>query len=486
MSVLIDDSDPLVQYNSPGGWTNHGKPLEFNATTHTSETRGDTVTVVFEGTSIGVYGTLAPSTAQLRLNISIDGADLGSYNWPVVTSPTLHQLLWTSPVFEEASHKLVITLDPDPSSSNRAFFLDYFVYNTTSTAGKTLLIDDNHPGVTYSPGGWTFGTSDDSLQSTQHISTDPGAWAIVSFDGIGISVLASPNQSDDDFKASVVIDESPPAIVSLSPNRNLFDSSVLPPGPHTMNITVLSEDSVALDYFLVKTGSSVGSSPGPDGSAQPSAGVPSAGVKEQGSKTHNTAAIVGGAAVGCLVSLALILAFIFLRRRRAHVPRDNTQTASVMPRWAGHNDQSLTVPRSFRPELRDGATAHPHNIQTASVVPRWMGRNDQSPTIPHPFRPELHDGAAARPHNIQTTSVIPRWLGRNDQSPTTPRPFRPELHDGAAARPHNIQTTSVIPRWLGRNDQSPTTPRPFRPEFHDGATAYPPPYTLKYLPDVGQ
>jgi hypothetical protein len=51
MSVLIDDSNPLVQYNSPGGWTNHGKPLEFNATTHTSETRGDTVTVVFEGAS---------------------------------------------------------------------------------------------------------------------------------------------------------------------------------------------------------------------------------------------------------------------------------------------------------------------------------------------------------------------------------------------------------------------------------------------------
>lgn len=87
-----------------------------------------------------------------------------------------------------------------------------------------------------------------------------------------------------------------------------------------MNITVLSEDSIALDYFLVKTGSSAGSSPGPDGSAQPSAGVPSAGVKEQGSKTHNTAAIVGGAAVGCLVSLALILAFIFLRRRKARAP----------------------------------------------------------------------------------------------------------------------------------------------------------------------
>ncbi|KAJ7364568.1 hypothetical protein DFH08DRAFT_950142 [Mycena albidolilacea] len=162
-----------------------------------------------------------------------------------------------------------------------------------TTARKTLLIQDDDPGVAYSPGGWIFGTSDESLEGTQYVSPSARSWAAVSFDGIGISVLASSNQSDDGFKGSVVIDESPPAIVSLSPNQtDLFDS-VLSSGPHTMNITMLTGDSVALDYFLVRSGTSLGSSTGSDGSAQPSAGV-----KEEGSKTFNTAAIVGGAAVG--------------------------------------------------------------------------------------------------------------------------------------------------------------------------------------------
>ncbi|KAJ7364564.1 hypothetical protein DFH08DRAFT_766326, partial [Mycena albidolilacea] len=141
MSVLVDDSDPLVQYNPPGNWTNNGKPPEFNTTTHASKTWGDTATLVFEGTSIGVYGTLAPSTAQLRLNFSIDGTDFGSYNARVVPRATRHQLLWTSPVFEEASHRLVITLDSDPASPNRSCFLDYFVYKTSTQEEGSKTLD---------------------------------------------------------------------------------------------------------------------------------------------------------------------------------------------------------------------------------------------------------------------------------------------------------------------------------------------------------
>jgi hypothetical protein len=83
----------------------------------------------------------------------------------------------------------VITLDSDPASPNRSCFLDYFVYKTSSTARKTLLIDDNDPGVAYSPGSWIFGTSDESLEGTQHVSTSAGSWAAVSFDGASLYIL---------------------------------------------------------------------------------------------------------------------------------------------------------------------------------------------------------------------------------------------------------------------------------------------------------
>jgi hypothetical protein len=51
MSVLIDDSDPLIQYNSPGGWGAAGDPSEFKKTSHASATPGDTATLAFEGAS---------------------------------------------------------------------------------------------------------------------------------------------------------------------------------------------------------------------------------------------------------------------------------------------------------------------------------------------------------------------------------------------------------------------------------------------------
>jgi hypothetical protein len=47
--VIADDSDPSVQYNTPGGWLKGGKDTEFKGTTHASGTRGDTATLVFEG-----------------------------------------------------------------------------------------------------------------------------------------------------------------------------------------------------------------------------------------------------------------------------------------------------------------------------------------------------------------------------------------------------------------------------------------------------
>jgi hypothetical protein len=52
MSVILDDSDPLVDY-SGRGWLGHpGEQfVEFGATTHSSGTPGDTATLKFEGAS---------------------------------------------------------------------------------------------------------------------------------------------------------------------------------------------------------------------------------------------------------------------------------------------------------------------------------------------------------------------------------------------------------------------------------------------------
>ncbi|KAJ7924042.1 hypothetical protein B0H13DRAFT_1550367, partial [Mycena leptocephala] len=128
--VLIDDNDPLVQYNSPSGWIVTGLVPEFELTTHASATPGDTATLAFEGTSISVYGSIAGSAGQSRLTFSIDGVVVDSYQAPEVAHAIHNALFWTSRVLPEASHQLVVTVDQDSStnSADRTFFLDYFVY----------------------------------------------------------------------------------------------------------------------------------------------------------------------------------------------------------------------------------------------------------------------------------------------------------------------------------------------------------------------
>jgi hypothetical protein len=322
MSIIIDDNNPLVQYSPPGGWSRAGRAPEFDATTHASATPGDTATLAFDGTSISVYGTVAPSIGS-RLNFSIDGVDLGSYEAPLGPVAVQNQLFWTSPALNETTHQLVVTVAEDASLAgvnalNKTFFLDYFVYTPTAAAGQSVfLFDDNDARVTYSPGGWQSGNSVECLESTQHVSTSAESWAALPFNGTGISLVGTPSQSG--FKASIVIDGSQ-SVISQTHNQNqLFNTSGLTSGPHTINVTVL-EGNLGIDYFMVTNDGPASNNPNAQAQAsppQPSVSPLSDAGALQTSKTLPVAAIVGGAVGGLVFLLLLLVAVLLLRRRRA-------------------------------------------------------------------------------------------------------------------------------------------------------------------------
>ncbi|KAF7334551.1 hypothetical protein MVEN_02285000 [Mycena venus] len=284
MSVLLDDDDPLVLYNSPGGWAKFGiESSEFDGTTHASGTHGDTATLAFEAIT------------------SFSGRP---------------------PVYTQGSHQLVVTIDQDvplPTANplNRTFFLDYFVYTTTSAAGKTVLIDDNDRSVTYSDSdNWqSSDDSDDCLERTNHVSMSAGSWVAVPFNGTQISLISAPGQKA--FKASVSIDGSPAGQISQPQNKNqLFNSAVLSPGPHTINVTVLGGNSMAVDYFLVTSGSDAPIPAADPSQAPASESGPSSGIATA-QNPPPIAAIVGGTVGGLVVVAIAVLAFILILRRRA-------------------------------------------------------------------------------------------------------------------------------------------------------------------------
>jgi len=247
--------------------------------------------------------------------------DLGSYEAPLGPVVVQNQLFWTSPVFNETTHQLVVTVAKDASLAgvnalNETFFLDYFVITPTAAAVQSvLLFDDNDSRVTYSPGGWQSGNSVECLESTQHVSTSAESWAALPFNGTGISLVGTPSQSG--FKASIVIDGSQ-SVISQPHNQNqqLFNTSGLTSGPHTINVTVL-EGNLGIDYFMVTNDGLASNTQTQASPLQPSVSPLSDAGALQTSKTLPIAAIVGGAVGGLVFLVLLLVAVLLLRRRRA-------------------------------------------------------------------------------------------------------------------------------------------------------------------------
>ncbi|KAK7017634.1 parallel beta-helix repeat protein [Favolaschia claudopus] len=336
MSVLVDDNDLSVQYNSHSGWEKHGQAPEFNATTHASATRGDTATLEFQGTSISIYGSLGPSAPGARLNFSLDGLDAGSFVGNGTPQAQHNQLFWTSSTVQEASHTLVVTVDHDTATPqvnllNRTFFLDYFIYNTSAVnaPGTTEFIDDTDTKVIYSDHWNAANNSDGSLQGTFHTNKVPGAWAAIKFQGTAISLFGKAKGP-----LSYVIDSSPPVTTSIPSKTGgqIFHLNELVSSPHTLNITFLYPGDLAIDGFFVAP---VGDTPPVAGTSSSSTTVvtqaataasSSAGASFS-SKRPPIGAIVGGAAGGVVLLLLLLFGILFRRRWRART----TQPAFEYP-----------------------------------------------------------------------------------------------------------------------------------------------------------
>jgi hypothetical protein len=252
------------------------------------------------------------------------------------------------------------------------------------------LFDDNDASLAYSP-DWQANTNSDSgLQGTEHVGTSVGAWVALSFEGTQISLFGPSGQ--EGLQASVVIDgsDSQSGGITQSKKQNqLFTSSVLPLGHHTINVTLLTGDSTAIDYFLVATtlggsqfagtpttattsqpaGTPVSSppppgTPAPDGGQKPGS---SSLTPSQGSKAPPIAAIVGGAVGGLALLLLLLLAVLMWRRRSRRVNQLAFDATSVPHPWAGKR-----VSVTSMTTLTEDASQRPRNFEKQRPASRYI------------------------------------------------------------------------------------------------------------------
>ncbi|KAJ7704830.1 hypothetical protein B0H17DRAFT_1126470 [Mycena rosella] len=183
--AIVDERDLTFT----GTWTDDGSAGEFRGTTSWSAVQGSTASLtewrpsyfttqseIYLGTSIGVY-----HMARLRRK---PHRRPPCRSWSTIQSPgyshrrasdmvtDLHNTaLWTSPTLSNEAHTLVITQTPAQDSG--VIFLDYVLYNTTSTTVASYFIDDSDARITYMP-AWRQFTEDGDFLHTSQESTSVG------------------------------------------------------------------------------------------------------------------------------------------------------------------------------------------------------------------------------------------------------------------------------------------------------------------------
>ncbi|KAJ6544678.1 hypothetical protein DFH09DRAFT_1173089 [Mycena vulgaris] len=331
MNVIVDDRDTRIQYTPPGGWTSGGTPAEYMMTTSTSKLEGATAIFTFEGTSVGVYGTVGPGNGS-SMAFSIDGSSVGYYAAPAVNAPIYHEAFWSSEALPNGTHTLIII--QTSSTQSYIIFLDYFIYTTTALTAETKLFidDDDNTHVEYSP-GWDALNLDQCFHHTTHACQSDRCWVSVTFEGTFVS-LTGPIQFGPDgkgFNASAVIDVGSPVFIAnfiqqprtTTYNNELFSSSV-PPGNHTIVITVFDGQPFYLDYLLVGVGSTAATStiatPTASASIFPSATDSPPLENPPALTSPHLAAAVGGAA-GALAMLAMLAVLMWRRKAGKPGPR---------------------------------------------------------------------------------------------------------------------------------------------------------------------
>ncbi|KAJ7436059.1 hypothetical protein B0H11DRAFT_2111692 [Mycena galericulata] len=464
--AIIDDHDPLILYSGP--WITEGADEEFKDTT----TRA-----VTSGTSITVYGTIAAvNPPNASMSFVLDGSITGSYI-PVngMSADIHHTALWESPALSDGSHTLVIT--QTAAQTAPVIFLDYFEYNTTSTAVSAYFIDDRDSRITYTP-PWAFFGSDGDFQHTSQGSNAMGDSFSLAFEGKAVSFYGGI--TDLTMKALMSVDGGPPVVfapTSAPPsvtNNLIFSSGDLADGNHTLVVTSASNATMWVDYFLIIPSTLLPTTSAPSPS-QTVSGSPSASTVSPSSisdsspppapkKSTPVGAIVG-AVVGAVVLLALAAAIIFCFRRRARrrEAAGPTMAQNTPMRTPIADLHSVGHGRGPLPGPTPVAGAGPSPFSNAGFFPVAAAASLSGPTHGHPYPVPSENMSTPASTSTSRLAAPPPPIASAEPSPfasvgsplaslsgpySAPSGSEGSTSDSSSARPLRMPAVNPMPRKL--------------------------------------
>ncbi|TFL00021.1 hypothetical protein BDV98DRAFT_116586 [Pterulicium gracile] len=138
---IVDDVSLRVQYPAASdfGWREGGdRRMEFMDTTHVTLTKGDAVSLAFNGTRVGIYGTVQSGRGLPPIQFVLDGVEIPTTPHDVANgSLSFHVPFCAGDVPDDKEHTLVATLLEQDDTDSDTFILDYFTYDVPSGSSRS-------------------------------------------------------------------------------------------------------------------------------------------------------------------------------------------------------------------------------------------------------------------------------------------------------------------------------------------------------------
>ncbi|EPQ55009.1 hypothetical protein GLOTRDRAFT_93590 [Gloeophyllum trabeum ATCC 11539] len=130
--ITLDDRDPHITYF--GNWTYGGTGQEYWGTTSGANATNMSMMFTFNGTWIGVYGSIG--FMGVTADFVLDNGEAEQYLHTPAPSGLFRQAYFESTPLAFGEHTIQMTNMANGPTS----YLDYIVYNTTAQSGSTTTV----------------------------------------------------------------------------------------------------------------------------------------------------------------------------------------------------------------------------------------------------------------------------------------------------------------------------------------------------------
>ncbi|TFY77126.1 hypothetical protein EWM64_g6884 [Hericium alpestre] len=399
--IVVDDTDPGIQYLGPGWSATSGNAVAsfgtfgptFNNTLHqVNNTQGSSLQFQFTGTFVQLFGTLdnAANKSIPNWQCFLDGHPVGQTTF---LNETANQItLCQADSLPNTPHQVVVNVTtPGPN-----FWFDNYLYDPlpgASLADSTLKIDNTDLGIGLVGQGWS------RYKDMWFLTSNNRDQLIFEFIGRSMTFVGvAPGELNGTSTTGTYQVDASPASSFIIPghgflgefNQQYFTTPDMPDGNHTLVVTYQGDASHApmiLEFFYVANGTQDGLVPTASSSIAPIA-TQTGDNHHRGLQGSALTGAVVGIVLGTLALVGCVIAFYFLRRRR---------------RVAGPHHDSLLEPSdaeaAARPFYPGSALGRSENDLRPEPF-REMSRVSASltkglPPLPTSRPPESHGAGAA-------------------------------------------------------------------------------------------